>query len=139
MKGPIFLFDITRNSQKAVFTKPRFFVRVFTAKHDGSVKFVRYNEEFDKNHVRYREGPLYTFVIYLEEPLFMAQSTFNSVPLPAITRRKESKNGPLPHFAILILLSLLRSSSLQQMFAVPGIFYVCDAISLGKLMCNIHE
>ena len=57
--APIFLFDITRNSQKAVFAKPRFFVRVFTAKNEGTVKFVRYNEEFVKNHVRYSEGLLY--------------------------------------------------------------------------------
>ena len=64
---------------------------------------------------------IYTFVIYSEEPHFIAQSAFHIVPLAAITRRTESKNEPLPHFADFILLSLLRSSSLQQMFAVPGI------------------
>ena len=71
----------------------------------------------------------------VKEPLFIAQS----VPLPAITRRKESNDVPFPHFANFILVSLLRSSSLQQIFAVRGIFYVRDAISLGKLMFKIHE
>ena len=57
-----------------------------------------------------------------EEELFIAQSAFHSVRLSNITRSKESKNGPLSHFADFILLSILRSSSLQQIFAVPGIF-----------------
>ena len=35
-----------------------FFVRVFTTKNEETVKFVRYNEEFVKNHVRYNGGPL---------------------------------------------------------------------------------
>ena len=69
----------------------------------------------------------------VKEPLFIAQSAFHSVPLPAITRRKESNDGPLPHFANFILLSLLRYL-LYEVF-----FYVCDAISLGKLMFKIHE
>ena len=58
----------------------------------------------------------------VKEPLFIAQSAFHSVPLPAITRRKESNDGPLPHFSDFILVSLLRSRSLQQMLAVRGIF-----------------
>ena len=66
---------------------------------------------------------IYTFVIYSEEQRFIAQSAFHSVPLPTFIIRKESKNGPLPHFADFILLSLLRSSSLQQIFAVSGIFF----------------
>ena len=40
----------------------------------------------------------------------MAQSAFHSVPLPAITRRKESKN----QFADFILLPLLRSTTLHR-------------------------
>ena len=65
---------------------------------------------------------LTSFVIYSEEPLFIEQSAFHSVPLPAITRRKESKDRALPHFTDLTLLSFLRSSSLQQMIVVPDIF-----------------
>ena len=47
-----------------------------------------------------REYTVYTFVIYSEEPLIIAQSAFDSVPLSAVTRRKESKNGTLPHSAV---------------------------------------
>ena len=46
-----FLFDIMRNMLNAVFVKPRFCLRVFTDKNEGTRDFVRYNNKFVKNHV----------------------------------------------------------------------------------------
>ena len=51
-----------------------------------------------------------------EEELFIAQSAFHSVRLPDITRSKESKNGPLSHFAGFILLSILRSTIVDKIY-----------------------
>ena len=37
---PILKFDIMRNSVKAVFVKPRFIMRVFIVKNEGTERFV---------------------------------------------------------------------------------------------------
>ena len=44
-----YIFDIMRNLFKLVFVKPRFCMRV---KNEGPRDFIRYKEEFIKNHVR---------------------------------------------------------------------------------------
>ena len=46
----MFLFDIMRNSLKAVIVKHTFCMRLFIVKNEGPSDFVRYNEDFVKNH-----------------------------------------------------------------------------------------
>ena len=48
----IFLFDVMRNSLKAVFVKPGFCMGDLWSKMKGPRDFVRYDEECVKNHVR---------------------------------------------------------------------------------------